>query len=147
MHNTCTVWLITLLLSWNQVACHKAEQTINPERKHQIYDIAWRRGLADQLIPLSANWRRYEAKLAPYEEVPDREHIFATGYDDGFHQHPEQERDWPEMSYDGGYRNGEMDVWQHKAANVKTDTFDIEDYAKGYGDGFNGRLHKYQRPY
>ena len=140
--------LITIVVCSILIGCHQDKPAaINPERRHQIYDIAWRRGFSDQLTPLSNDWKRYQAKLEPYADVPEREAIFSTGYDDGFHQHPEQERDFWEMSYDGGYRNGQMDVWQHKAASTKTETFDHEAYAKGYGDGFNGRSHQYQRPY
>lgn len=129
-------------------SCHRSTPaSINPVRRHQIYDIAWRRGLADQLTPLPNNWKRYQAKLEPYGDVPNRETIFSAGYDDGFHQHPEQERDIPEMAYDGGYRNGQEDAWQHKPANDKTNTFDHEAYTRGYGDGFNGRSHAFGRPY
>ena len=139
--------ITTLVLATGLSGCHRDVPSINPERRHQIYDIAWRRGFSDQLTPLPNDWKRYQAKLDPYVDVPERETIFSAGYDDGYHQHPEQERDFWEMSYNGGYRNGQMDAWQHKTASTRTETFDHEAYAKGYGDGFNGRSHQYKRPY
>ncbi|MDB6137194.1 MAG: hypothetical protein JWO94_266 [Verrucomicrobiaceae bacterium] len=130
-------------------ACHRDAVivTINPERRHQIYDMAWRLGQHDRLTPLPNHWQRYQQKLGPFADVPERETIFSTGYDDGFAQHPEEERDVAEMAYDMGYRSGQTDAWQHKTATPKANAFDHEAYVKGYGDGFNGRSHAFGRPY
>ena len=126
-------------------ACDRRHQEtpVNPGHRHQIYDMAWRRGQNDRLTPLPNNWQRYEAKLEPFADVPDRGHIFSTGYDDGFNQHPEEQRDDAEMDYDSGYRSGEEDAWQRKPSVLPTEP----NHAKGYGDGFNHRPHAYGRPY
>ena len=143
----CLIIVTTLLVV--VTGCHRIDTPapLNPERRWHIYDVAWRRGFSDELTPLSNDWERYRGKLDPFADVPEREAIFRSGYDDGFHQHPEQERDFPEMSYDGGYRNGQMDAWLGKAPNTVTSTFDPEAYARGYGDGFNRRPHAFGRPY
>jgi hypothetical protein len=134
--------LLALLLL---AACHhdSPPAIIDPSRRHAVYDMAWRRGQNDRLTPLPNNWQRYQSKLAPFADVPGRELIFSTGYDDGFNQSPEDQRNDAEMAYDAGYRTGQEDVWQHKPATPPAEP----DHAKGYGDGFNHRPHAYGRPY
>lgn len=139
----CSFLIALIALS----ACHNDKPAINPERRWQIYDIAWSRGFSDRLTPVPPDWTRYRQKLLPFQDVPEREALFTTGYDDGFHQHPEEERGVSEMAYDSGYRAGKLDAWDHKPTSSQSDAFDHEAYAKGYGDGFNGRSHAFGRPY
>ena len=120
---------------------------INPEQRWQLYDVAWNRGFSDRLTPLPQDWTRHRQKLIPFQQVTERETIFSTGYEDGFHQHPEEERDVNEMAYDAGYRSGRLDAWSHKPARAATSTLNQEAYAKGYSDGFHGRSHAFHRPY
>ena len=115
----------------------------NPEQQWQLYDVAWNCGFRDRLTPLAPDWKRYRQKLIPFKELAEREVIFEAGYDDGFAQHPEEQRDADEMDYDGGYRSGRLDAWRHKPAS----TSDGAVRAKGYADGFNGRRHEFHRPY
>ena len=139
--------IISLIIGMTLAACHRYAPAPNPEPRWQIYDMAWRRGQSDRLTPLPNDWKRYQAKLAPFADVPEREAIFSTGYDDGFSQHPEEQRGVDEMAYDEGYRNGKLDAWSHKPARSTTDASDREVRQKGYADGYNGRPHQYHRPY
>ncbi len=126
------------------VGCHRPEPPVpNPESQWRLYDIAWNCGFRDRLTPLPPHWERYRQKLAPFKELAENEAIFETGYDDGFAQHPEEQRDADEMAYDEGYRSGRLDAWRHHPAGASG----RDERARGYDDGFNGRRHKFHRPY
>lgn len=136
-------------------ACHRAVPPApDPEPRWQIYDMAWRRGQSDRLTPRPKDWQRYRDKLASFAAVPDCEAIFSTGYDDGFNQSPEDQRDVDEMAYDEGYRRGRLAAWHADFAGPnpsptgkETDAHDREARRKGFADGINGRPHRYGRPY
>lgn len=136
-------------------ACHRINPPApDPEPRWQIYDLAWRRGQSDRLTPRSHDWKRYSDKLAPFANVPDREAIFSSGYEDGFNQSPEDQRNEDEVAYDEGYRNGRLAAWHGKLAGSnpsppgkENDAHDVEVRRKGFADGFNGRPHQYGRPY
>jgi len=118
-------------------ACkRKARPT--PERAFTLYDIAWRCGQRDRLLPLPRDWHRYAAKLAPFAELPNREHLFAVGYQDGFDQHPDEPVSDPILDYDRAFRRGRADAWNHKPA---------ADSTQGYRDGYDGTPHAHGRPY
>jgi hypothetical protein len=110
----------------------------SPERTFEIYDLAWQRGFNDELIPNKPDWQRYKSALDAYPDVQDREEVFAAGYDDGYHQHPEEQRPDEEMAYDRAFRRGRVDAW---AAKPKSEN------KPGYTEGYDGKPHKYGRPY
>ena len=118
--------------------CCKPKVTANPERTFTLYDVAWRNGQRDRLLPLPRDWHRYKEKLAPYASVTSRETIFAAGYNDGFDQHPDEPVSDTILDYDREFRRGRIDAWQGKAATSST---------PGYSDGFAGRKHAHDRPY
>ena len=132
-------WSRRSLLFWLLLlpAC-KPAPTPDPERGFTLYDIAWRCGQRDRLTPLSRDWHRYEAKLATFTEVPDREAIFQSGYADGFEQHPDEPVSDTILEYDRDFRRGRVDAWKG-VPSTKT--------SSGYRDGHDGRPHQHGRVY
>lgn len=127
------VFLLVLFLS----ACHR-DPGPNPQLKFELYDLGWRHGFNDQLIPNKPDWQRFRSVIEEYLTVPDRETIFSTGYDNGYHQHPEVPPDDDELAYDRVFRQGRRDAW---ASQPKVNT------EAPYLDGYEQRPHKFMRPY
>lgn len=126
------IWLAISMLP----ACKR--NTPDPQRAFTLYDIAWRCGQRDRLTPLSRDWHRYDAKLADFAEVPQRDAIFESGYADGFEQHPDEPVSDTIGDYDRDFRRGRSDAWQGKPPATST---------PGYLDGFHARKHIHGRPY
>lgn len=134
-----------LWIGMGLVSCKPAPDptpTPSPERAFVLYDIAWRCGQRDNLTPLSHDWQRYRDKLTGFEELPEREKIFRSGYDDGFAQHPEEPLSEALVEYDRAFRRGRVDAWMKKARSAAE-----AESSAGYEDGFSGKAHAHGRPY
>lgn len=129
--------LLLILLLLTLAGCHR-DPGPNPQLKFELYELGWQRGFNDQLIPNKPDWQRFRPMIEDYKTVPDRDTIFATGYADGYSQHPEVPRDEDELTYDFAFRHGRSDAW---ARQPPTST------ANAYLDGYQQRPHRFKRPY
>lgn len=129
-------WLILMPALW--LGGCKRDPGPNPERRFTLYDIAWRCGQRDRLLPQSRDWQRYRKKLVDFAMLPDREAVFAAGYEDGFDQHPDEPVSDTILDYDREFRRGRTDAWAGKDSGAKT---------QGYRDGHEGRKHTFGRGY
>ena len=131
-------WCSVLCLFTMMLAACKPAPSADPERAFTLYDIAWRCGQRDRLTPNPRDWHRYADKLAAFTEVPDREAVFAGGYEDGFDQHPDEPMSDPVLDYDREFRRGRSEAWQGKSSSGSS---------PGYLDGFGNSKHAFGRPY